>query len=479
MLPSSIDRTLSAAVFVLAVFLLLSLFFTRSTLPIEMRLPGMDGTPQVLVTANRLPYEATVAGEPVLGMGVASQIRGSWPGFRGPNRDGVSPSSTPLARQWPEGGPPRQWEVALCEGYASPAVRDGRVYVLDYDEEAGADVLRCLSLDDGREIWSNGYPVAVTRNHGITRTVPVLFEDCVITIGPQCHVACWDAATGVNRWLLDLRVEYQTTVPRWYAGQCPLVDQGRLIIAPGDASLMVAIEPKSGEVVWRTENPRGWEMTHGSIAVMQHAGKRMYVYCGSGGVVGVDAEDGSVLWDTTQWPVQFAHAPTPVPLPNGKIWVCSGYGNETGALMLRVDDSATQVSIDKKYTPKEFNSEQQTPILYDGHLFGIRKRGGGPMVCMDLDGNEIWNSGRDRFGHGPYLISDGLLFMMSNFGELTIADADASGYHRRASHLVFEDGHDAWGPMAIVDGYLLLRDMTRLVCLNVSANAFVESGGSL
>ncbi|WP_250930357.1 outer membrane protein assembly factor BamB family protein [Aporhodopirellula aestuarii] len=448
-------------------------------MPIEMRVPGMDGTPRVLVTANRLPYEATVAGEPVVGTGVASQIKGEWPGFRGPNRDGVCPDSIPLARSWPASGPPLRWEVAMCEGYASPAVRDGRVYVLDYDEAAEADVLRCLSLDDGREIWSNGYPVAVTRNHGITRTVPVLFEDCVITLGPQCHLACWDAVTGANRWLMDLRAQYQTTVPRWYAGQCPLIDQGKLIVAPGDAALMVAIRPESGEVLWRAENPRGWEMTHGSIAVMQHAGRRTYVYCGSGGVVGVDATDGSVLWDTTQWPVQFAHAPSPVILPDGRVFVCSGYGNDTGALILRVDESGTHVSVERKFTPKEFNSEQQTPILFERHLFGIRKRGGGPMVCMDIDGKEIWNSGRDRFGHGPYLIADGLLFMMSNFGELTIAEADASGYRRLASHLVFEDGHDAWGPMAIVDGNLLLRDMTRLVCLNVAAKTPEKSEDSL
>ncbi|EMI58083.1 PQQ-binding-like beta-propeller repeat protein [Rhodopirellula sallentina] len=479
MQPSSIDRTISVVVFVMAVFCLVSLFFARSSIPVGMRVPGMDGTPQVLVTANRLPYEAVIAGRPVSGSGVASAIGGTWPGFRGPNHDGVSRENKTLARHWPETGPQKCWEVTLCEGYASPAVRDGRVYVLDYDEAVGADVLRCLSLDDGREIWRAGYPVAVTRNHGITRTVPVLFEDCVITFGPQCHVACWDAVTGENRWLMDLRQRYQTTVPRWYAGQCPLIDQGRLILAPGDAALMVAIDPKSGAVIWQTENPRGWEMTHGSIAVMHHAGVRMYVYCGSGGVIGVDAETGELLWETMQWPVQFAHTPTPVPLPDGRIFVCSGYGNDVGALMLRLDETARNVSIERKFSPKEFNSEQQTPIFYNDHLFGIRKRGGGPMVCMDVDGNEIWNSGRDRFGHGPYLIADGLLFMMSNFGELTIAEASHEGYRRLASHLVFEDGHDAWGPMAIVNGYLLLRDMTRLVCLDVAARETSVGEGPL
>ena len=41
------------------------------------------------------------------------------------------------------------WSIELGEGHAGAAVRDGRVYVLDYDRQAEADVLRCLSLADG------------------------------------------------------------------------------------------------------------------------------------------------------------------------------------------------------------------------------------------------------------------------------------------------------------------------------------------
>jgi outer membrane protein assembly factor BamB len=34
---------------------------------------------------------------------------------------------------------------------------------------------------------------------------------------------------------------------------------------------------------------------------------------------------------------------------------------------------------------------------------------------------------------------------------------------------VFEDGFDAWGPMALVGGRLVLRDMTRMTCLDLKA----------
>ncbi len=77
-------------------------------------------------------------------------------------------------------------------------------------------------------------------------------------------------------------------------------------------------------------------MTHASIVPMEYLGRRMYVYCASSAVVGVAAEDGMQLWESTDWFEQFATSPSPVILPEGKIFLCSGYGNKVGSLMLQL-----------------------------------------------------------------------------------------------------------------------------------------------
>ena len=118
-------------------------------------------------------------------------------------------------------------------------------------------------------------------------------NDAVITIGPRCHVACWDAMTGVCRWLIDLALEYGTEVPRWYAGQCPLIDNGQLILAPaGSKALLVAIDIQTGKPLWQTPNSHHRTMTHASVMPMEYL-SRMYVYCASSAVVGVSADDGA------------------------------------------------------------------------------------------------------------------------------------------------------------------------------------------
>jgi putative pyrroloquinoline-quinone binding quinoprotein len=383
----------------------------------------------------------------------------------------LATDNTPLANSWPAEGPPVLWSLPVTQGYAGAAVSQGRVLLVDYDEEAGADLIRCLSLDDGREIWRNSYRVELVPNHGLTRTIPQIVDNWVITLGPRSHLACWDLETGKSHWLIDLALEYGATVPQWYTGQCPLVDQGRLIVTTFGESMLVAFDYKTGKEIWKSGNPRNWTSTHASVMPMDLGEKRTYVCCGSGGIAALNADDGTLVWDSTIWPLRFATSPSPVVLPQNRIFLCSGYRSDVGAMILQLEPSAdtVKVSVQHQIAPKIFNSEQQTPIFHDGHLFGVRKNGGGRMVCLDLDGKPVWDSGGDRFGHGPYLLAGELLLAMDNSGVLTLARATTSGYERLARHEVFADGHDAWGPMALVEGRLILRDMTRMTCLDLRA----------
>jgi outer membrane protein assembly factor BamB len=341
------------------------------------------------------------------------------------------------------------------------------VYLLDYDEHKGEDTIRCLSLDDGRKIRRNGYPVLTKPNHGITRTVPAISGNFVVTMGPQCHLACWDLRSGACRWLIDLAGKYDAAVPPWYSGQCPLIDNGAVIAAPCGNALMLAVDSETGEVLWESPNPRAWTMTHGSLVPMEVAGKRTYVYAASGGVVGVDADDGSILWEYGDWAVDFANCPSPVVLPGERLLLTAGYGRDVGSLILQVKSTSWGVLAERSLalTPDQFNSEIHTPVFHEGHLYGVHKRGRGRMVCLDESGTELWNSGQDRFGNGPYLVADGLLILLSEDGMLTLTDASPSGYRRLARHQVLPAATDAWAPPALAGGRLVVRDFTRLMCI--------------
>ncbi|MCP4710225.1 MAG: PQQ-binding-like beta-propeller repeat protein, partial [Planctomycetes bacterium] len=293
--------------------------------------------------------------------GSGADLPGAWPRFRGSNFDNISPEQTKLADNWDESGPDILWSVDLGEGHAAPAVSNGRVYLLDYDEEKKADALRCFSLADGKEIWRRWYNVRVKRNHGMSRTVPAVSDSFVVTMGPRCHVMCVEADSGSFRWGLDLAKDFGTEVPLWYTGQCPLIDDSLAVIAPGGKALMIGVHLRTGEIVWQTPNPNGWQMSHSSIMPMALKGRQMYVYCAIGGMIGVSAEGedrGTVLWQTRLFNPAVI-APSPMILHDGRILVSAGYG--AGSMMLQVVEENGEFAVNSLQTvsPKDGLASEQ------------------------------------------------------------------------------------------------------------------------
>lgn len=433
--------------------------------PLSLRVPGADQPPGI---------EAPVGGNPVLNGkvirsdGKPADLPGAWPGFRGSSRDGRCAESKGLARAWPASGPRALWSVDVGEGYAGAAVLGGRVYLMDYDREKKQDALRCLSLADGREIWRFAYPVSVKRNHGMSRTVPAVAGKQVVAMGPKGHVVCLDALSGELKWGLDLVRQFGTTVPPWYAGQCPLIDGDRVILAPaGKDALLLAVALDTGETCWQTPNPKGWKMTHSSVMPMEFGGQRQYVYCASLGVVGVAAKDGALLWDTADWKISIATVPTPVILEDGRIFLSGGY--DAGSLMLQLTGEGGKITPKTAFRlePAVFGATQQTPIRFNQHIYGVRPDG--RFACLDLNGKVVWVSEpNQQFGLGAYLLADGLIYGLNDTGRLTLLEAAPTKFTPLAQAQVL-NGRESWGPLALAGTRLLARDLTKLVCLEVGA----------
>jgi len=410
--------------------------------------------------------------------GKPGEIPGHWPGFRGGARNNICADDTPLSAHWDETGPQLLWSIPLGEGHAGAAVWAGRVYVLDYDETAQADTLRCLSFADGAEIWRRAYPVKVKRNHGMSRTVPAVDGRYVVTIGPRCHVMCVDAVTGDLLWLLDMVRTFGTEVPLWYTGQCPLLERGNAILAPGGTALLVAIDCATGNVVWETPNPDGWQMSHSSVTPMRILDRDMYVYCALGGIVAVAADGtrpGTVLWQTTEWNNRVT-APSPVQISESRIFVTAGHG--AGSMFFEIEPAGETFAARSlgHLSRSIFASEQQTPIFLNGHLYAVLPKDAGDLreqfACLNPDDRTQpkWSSGKtERFGLGPFLAADGKILVLSDNGELTLLRASVTAYEVLQRRRVL-DGHDAWAPMALVAGRLLLRDSKRMICLDLRAD---------
>jgi len=449
------------------------------------RLPGMDNRPKIEPRTD-----SVIIGEFFDTLNSFDEyVSGNWPRFRGEWFDNICRDTTPLAPSWDTTGPPVVWKVILGEGYAGPAVLNGRVYVMDYNERRKADMLRCFSLKSGTELWRRWYYVDIKRNHGYSRTVPAVTDKYLVTIGPRSHVMCIDPLSGDLKWTIDMEKEYEIPgkmkgriTPDFYSGQCPLIDDNVAVLAPGGKALMIGVDCETGKILWQTPNPDTLRMSHTSIMPMVIHGKKMYVYNAIGGICGIsaDGEDkGRLLWQTTKWSPATVAA-SPLLLGNNEIAVFGSYGAGGARIVIGFNGSAYSAEVIESHKAMEgIASDQQTPVITGEYIWSVLPENAGPLkrqlACYHISDlrKTLWTSGKDnRYGRGlgPYIVKGDKMFLLDDDANLYLFQIEGPSATLLSRYNII-DGIEAWGPMAIAGDYLIMRDARNMLCLFIGKNS--------
>ena len=425
-----------------------------------------------------------------------------WPQFLGPNRDGTSPQKG-ILRTWPAGGPEVLWTVEVGRGYGGPAIKDGKVYLLDRDDEVG-DNLRCFDLSSGKELWNFQYDAPGSVMFPGSRSVPTVDGKYVYSCGHNGDLYCVDINTHKPVWNKNVWTDFggkpntgergfgggPDRFPTWAISQCPLVHGDLLIIASQapDAGV-VAYNKLTGDVKWKT--PSLGPVGYVSPAIVKIDGKDHVVMITASGrrgsemgnVVGINPSTGDILWKYTNWE---CHIPVPSAVDAGdnKVLVVGGY--ELGAVMLKVEKQADgSYGTTELFRTEEFGDQTKPPLFIEGYFyaqFGTNNTRDG-LTCMNMDGEILWKTKRDPdFNKGSMLLADGLILATDGDKTLYLIEPDPSGFKPLASSaLLGEAGTDSegiagrvggktqnWAPIALADGKLLIRDQSRMMCVKVA-----------
>jgi outer membrane protein assembly factor BamB len=410
-----------------------------------------------------------------------------WPQYLGPNRNGVSAQKN-ILHSWPQQGPEVLWTVNVGIGFGGPVIKNGKVYLLDRDDKVG-DKIRCFDLSSGKELWNFGYEAPGSVMFPGSRSVPTIDGNLIYSCGPNGNLYCIDINTHKPIWNKNVWTDFGGgEIPRWAITQCPLVYGDLLIVASqAPKAGVVAYEKLTGKVKWTTPSlgqvgyvsPAIVKVGGASHVVMITAAERGgYGESGSGGkVVGIDPLTGKILWEYTNWQCSIP-VPGPVDAGEGRILITGGYN--AGAAMIKVEKKADgSYGVTELYKNADFGAHTQPPVLYNGYFYAQyttneRKDG---MVCMSMDGQIKWKTGRSPlFDKGGSILADGLLLSTDGSNKLYLIEPDPSAFKPIASAalLVVASGTDTkvgtqnWAPLALADGKLLIRDQSRLMCIKVA-----------
>jgi len=232
---------------------------------------------------------------------VSAQTRTSdWPQWRGPERTGISKESG-LLKQWPAGGPKLLWQLKdIGDGYSGPSVVGTRLYLMS-NRGMDNEFVQALSAQDGKVIWTTrvGNVGNPDQNPKFpkARSTPTVDGDSIYALSSDGDLACLEAKSGKIRWQKSLRKEFGGQPHEWAYAESPLVDGDVLVVTPGGAeATIVALNKKTGAVIWKSAVPGGDPAGYASAVVVQGGGRKQYVQFLSKGLVGVDAKTGEFLW---------------------------------------------------------------------------------------------------------------------------------------------------------------------------------------
>jgi outer membrane protein assembly factor BamB len=400
-----------------------------------------------------------------------------WPQWRGPQRNGVSKEKA-LLTEWPREGPPLKWKApGLGGGYGGVAVAAGRVFGMGRQGEE--EVVWALQESTGKLLWTALLPLnkektdRVLRNDG-PRCTPTVDGERLYALGVYGDLVCLEVATGKEVWHQHLKREFGGELmspPGWGYSESPLVDGDKLICTPGrNNAALVALDKKTGELVWRAEVSSTRGAGYSSIVVAEVGGVRHYIQSLSSGLVGIAAESGKRLWEYNDLANRVANVMTP--LVKGDQVFCSAPYNKGSALLRLLPDGAGGIKHEVLKTVKgeQFQNYHGGLVLVDDHVYGGHGHNNGLPACFSLDkGDLAWRKDRGAgIGSAAVVCADGHIYFHYENGIMALVEATPSEYREKGKfELPYLSGKPGWSHPVVANGCLYVRDQDVLMCFDV------------
>ena len=386
-----------------------------------------------------------------------------WAQWGGPHRNFISDTKG-LATSWPATGPRRVWQRELGEGYSAIAVERGTLFTMY--RKGDNEVAVALDAATGKTIWEYSYAAPFAPEYDMSNgpgphATPLVSGNLVFTSGATGKLHCLDKKTGKVLWSHDLIREFQGTV-RVNGYSCsPIAYKDTVVMmVGGPSSSLVAFNRQNGSVVWKKHDFRN---STSSPIIIDVDGQDQLVAFMWGDIVGVDPNNGNLLWSHAHPAEHGLNTSTPVWGPDNLLFVSSGYGG--GSRVLKLSRTGGKTTVEEVWANSLMRIHFTNAIRIGDLIYGSSGDfGPAPFTAVNVKtGNVVWR--HRSFPRASFLFADGRFIILDEDGQLLLATPTAAGLTVTSKAELLSN--PAWTVPSLSGTRLYLRDRKNIVALEL------------
>ena len=381
----------------------------------------------------------------------------AWPGFRGPNRDGVA-HGVHIDSDWSKQPPVAIWRQPVGPGWSSFAVAGNLFYT--QEQRGENELVSCYNLTTGKPVWRHKDAARFWESNAGPgpRGTPTLHNGRVYTLGATGIVNALDASNGSVIWSRNAANDTKAKVPIWGFAASPLVVGDVVIVATAGA--LAGYDIATGNPRWM--GPATERGGYSSPHLATIGGMQQVILVNGEGATSVNPADGTCCGST---PGRATALLSRQSLRMATF--CSAAGREwdprsaCGASRWHTSRTVDRL---ERWTSIGLKPYFNDFVIHKDFAFGFD---GSNLACIDLkNGERKWKGA--NYGHGQIVLlgDQDLLLVVSEAGEVALVKAAPDQFTEVARFKAVEG--KTWNHPVLVGDVLLVRNDEEMAAFRMS-----------
>ena len=383
---------------------------------------------------------------------------GDWPAWRGPHGDGISPETTAPLQWSPEAG--LVWKIALPGiGRSSPIIFGDRVFITTGTADDAARRVLCIERNTGKILWNTivhqGPGGKMHQDNTTASSTPA-------TDGRHVYAVFVDDV-GMTAAALDFNghIVWKSSPGSFYsnhgfAASPVLYGDGVIINGQQDGTAFVTmLERNTGKELWRY-TPAVNLRSFSTPVLTRHEDRDLLILTGSQHTAALNPASGELVWRVQGPSEKFVCTPS---VGHGMVFSFAGSPDKK-SLAVRLGGSGDVTETHVAWRSERGMPYVPSPILVGDYLHVINDLG--VYSCIDPKTGTVLHTARALGSTYSSPIAVGNhIYLFEDTGRCTIFE-NRPGFHVIARN---ELGEEVYTTPAVSSGQLFVRSVNSLFCI--------------